>query len=48
MKIKAEIAQAHEVSLGIAKNAEIDFIEFNFMNLEDSIKKIYTKLNISN
>jgi HAD superfamily hydrolase (TIGR01509 family) len=31
-----------------AKNAEIDFVEFNFLNLEDTINKIYIKLNINN
>jgi HAD superfamily hydrolase (TIGR01509 family) len=31
-----------------AKNAEIDYVEFNFMNMEASINKIYNKLNISN
>ena len=51
LQIKQEetlIIEDSPIGLESAKNAEIDFIEFNFMNLEDSIKKIYTKLNISN
>jgi beta-phosphoglucomutase len=30
-----------------AKNAEIDFVKFNFLNLEDAINKIYIKLQIN-
>jgi beta-phosphoglucomutase len=42
------IIEDSPIGLESAKNAEIDFIEFNIMNLEDSIKKIYNKLNICN
>lgn len=51
LQIKKEetlIIEDSPIGFESAKNAEIDFVEFNFMNLEDSINKIYNKLNINN
>lgn len=51
LQIKKEetlIIEDSPIGFESAKNAEIDFVEFDFMNLEDSICKIYNKLNINN
>jgi beta-phosphoglucomutase len=51
LQIKKEetlIIEDSPIGIESAKNAKINLVEFNFMNLEDSINKIYKKLNINN
>ncbi len=51
LQIKKEetlIIEDSPIGFESAKKSEIDFVEFNFLNLEDSICKIYNKLNINN
>ena len=47
-KEEALIIEDSPIGFESAKKASIDFVEFNFMNLDNSINKIYRKLNINN